>query len=73
MLSGKQGAIMPIHDDADMATVVKETIARIKEGALHIGKADRRIEPDQIKQVEDAIQLLQNTLNNKKRVNATRS
>lgn len=58
---------MYIHDDADMATVVKETVAALKEGARHIGKADRGISADQIKQVEDAVKHLQNMLDLKKR------
>lgn len=55
-----------MHDDSDMATVVKETVSAIKEGARLIGKLDRRIEAAQIEQVEDAIKGLQRTLDIKK-------
>ena len=57
-----------MHDDLDIATVVKETVAALRKGARMIGKADRRIEVDQINEVEEAIKLLQNTLNFKRRM-----
>lgn len=61
---------MVIHDDADMATVVHETVSAIRESARHVGKADRAISDSQIAEIEAAILALQNTLNLKKRVNA---
>jgi hypothetical protein len=58
---------MHIDDDADTATVINQTVAAIREAAAHIGKADRRFDADQIRQVEDAVRLLQGMLNFKKR------
>jgi hypothetical protein len=57
---------MYIHDDADMETVVKETVEAIREGARHIGKADRAISATQIAEVETAIKLLQGMLDLKR-------
>jgi hypothetical protein len=57
---------MVIHDDADMAVVVEETVAALHEGANHIGKADRMISAEQIARVEQAIAQLQNALDRKK-------
>lgn len=57
---------MTIDDDADMPTVVRETVAALKESARHIGKADRGVSPEQIAEVEDAIRSLQSTLRLKK-------
>ncbi len=64
---------MIIHDDADMATVVKETVSGIAEGARHIGKADRHITQKQIDEVRASIAVLENTLSLKERVNANRT
>jgi hypothetical protein len=64
---------MPISHDADTETVVRETVAAIKESALHIGKADRTIELRQIEEIEAAVRLLQGMLTLKKRANASRS
>ncbi|QDZ09380.1 hypothetical protein [Devosia ginsengisoli] len=61
---------MVIHDDADMATVVGETVQAIKESARHVGKADRAISAVQISEIEAAVEILQKTLELKKRVNA---
>jgi hypothetical protein len=63
---------MRIHDDADMNTVVDETVSVLKEAGLQIGKADRQIKPEQIIEVEKAIQDLQKRLESKKRMNADR-
>ncbi len=57
-----------MHDDSDMATVVKDTVGAIKAGARLIGKVDRRIEVDQIEEVEAAISILQKTLDLKRRM-----
>jgi hypothetical protein len=64
---------MAIHDDADMATIVSTTVSAIKEGALHIGKADRHITPAQIEEVRAAIAVLVKTLGFKEKVNANRT
>ncbi|WP_156629565.1 hypothetical protein [Methylobacterium sp. Leaf85] len=53
---------MIIQDDADMATVVSETVAALNESAKHVGKADRTITGAQIKDIQDAIAVLQNVL-----------
>lgn len=63
---------MAIHDDADMETVVRTTVTALQEGALHIGKADRRITDQQIAQVEEAVERLRKTLDLKRRINAGR-
>lgn len=60
---------MYISDDADMATVVCETVSALKEGARHVGKADRGISPEQIEEIEAAIRTLQSALDFKKRAN----
>lgn len=57
---------MFIHDDADMDTVVAKTVAAIKEGARHIGKADRSISSVQVKNIEAAVEILQTALRLKK-------
>lgn len=62
---------MVIHDDADMATVVREAVAALKEIAMHVGKADRAISDSQIVEVEAAVAVLTRTLELKKRVNQT--
>ncbi|CAO4136740.1 hypothetical protein [Methylorubrum extorquens] len=64
---------MAIHDDADMETVVKVTVASLQTSDLHIGKADRQITDAQIAQVEAAVERLRETLDFKKRINAGRS
>jgi hypothetical protein len=55
-----------IDDDSTMETVVQETVAALKEITRHIGKADRWMTVEQIKEVEDAIRLLQGALDFKK-------
>jgi hypothetical protein len=62
---------MIIHDDADMSTVVKQTVEAIYESARHVGKVDRAISSAQIGEIEAAISRLQSTLDLKKRVNGT--
>lgn len=62
---------MVIHDDADMATVVRETVAALKESARHVGKADRAISDGQIAEIEVAMDGLKRTLELKKGVNET--
>jgi hypothetical protein len=68
-----EGPRMAIHDDADMETVVKVTVASLQTSDLHIGKADRQITDAQIAQVEAAVERLRKTLDFKKRINAGRS
>jgi hypothetical protein len=71
MLSGKhEGSDMLIHDDADMATVVRETIAALDESARHIGKADRSITAEEIGEIEASMKRLQDGLDFKKRANS---
>jgi hypothetical protein len=60
---------MIIHDDADMATIVRMTVAALKESARHVGKADRAISNAQIAEIEGAIGRLQDMLALKKRMN----
>jgi hypothetical protein len=62
---------MVIHDDADMAEVVRESVAALKESARHVGKADRHISDSQIAEIEAAMDVLKKTLELKKRVNDT--
>ncbi|GEP12415.1 hypothetical protein [Methylobacterium gnaphalii] len=64
---------MAIHDDADVETIVKVTVASLEQSDLHIGKADRQITDAQIPRVEEAIERLRKTLDFKKRINAGRS
>jgi nicotinamide mononucleotide (NMN) deamidase PncC len=61
----QKGVPMVIHDDANMETVVKETISAMDEGARHIGKADRAISKSQIAGIEGAIGRLQLALKHK--------
>ncbi|MCJ2131304.1 hypothetical protein [Methylobacterium sp. E-045] len=53
---------MIIHDDADMATVVRQTVQALKESAAHVGKADRRISTEHVEEIQEAIAQLQNAL-----------
>jgi hypothetical protein len=62
---------MIIHDDADMETVVQETVAALKESAKHVGKADRAVTTEQITEIEAAMGQLQNALDLKKRAEPT--
>lgn len=66
LLIRKLGQYMAIHDDDDMGTIVKATVDALKEGAFHIGKADRGISSDQIAEVEAAVKSLQSILDLKK-------
>ena len=59
---------MVISEDADMAVVVRETVAALQEGARHIGKADRMMDAEQVREVESAIAELQNALQMKARI-----
>ena len=59
---------MVISEDADMAVVVRETVAALQEGARHIGKADRMMDAEQVREVESAISELQNALQMKARI-----
>lgn len=62
---------MVIHDDADMAEVVRESVAALKESARHVGKVDRHISDAQIAEIEAAMNVLKTALELKKRVNET--
>ena len=60
---------MYISDDANMETVVTQTSAAIREGARHVGKADRPITAGQVAELEIAILELQRMIDMKKILN----
>ena len=60
---------MDLGEDTDLATVVETTVRAIKRGAHLIGKIRRdSINAGQIAELEDAIALLQSTLDLRRRI-----
>ena len=60
---------MVIHEDADGATIAKETIAAAKECARMIGKIGPKFTAKELADMEEAMGHIANAINLKKRMN----